>query len=97
MRKILIKPIVTEKMTALTEQTPKYGFIVDYNANKIEIGKAIKERFEVDVIAVNTIKYNGKRKAQFTRKGQFTGKTPKFKKAIVTLKADQTIDIFGEV
>lgn len=97
MRKILIKPLVTEKMTAVTEGQNKYGFVVDVTANKIEISKAIKAKFDVDVVSVNTLRYKGKRKTQFTRKGRFEGKTPQFKKAIITLKPEQTIDIFGEV
>lgn len=97
MQKILIRPLVTEKMNSITEDIKQYGFVVDVNANKIEIAKAIKDKFSVDVVSVNTIKYKGKKKTQFTRRGRFTGKTPKFKKAIVTLKDDQTIDIFGEV
>jgi large subunit ribosomal protein L23 len=97
MNNILIKPLVTEKMTAIMESENKYGFIVDHNANKIEIAKAIKKRFEVDVVAVNTIKYKGKTKTQFTKRGRFTGKTPQFKKAIITLKEGQTLDLFEEV
>jgi large subunit ribosomal protein L23 len=97
MNNILIKPLVTEKMSALMESENKYGFIVDHNANKIEIAKAIKKRFEVDVVAVNTIKYKGKTKTQFTKKGRFTGKTPQFKKAIITLKEGQKLDLFEEV
>jgi len=97
MRKVLIRPLLTEKMTDLTEKENKYGFIVSVNVNKIEIAKAIKEKFDVDVVAVNTIRNKGKSKTQFTRKGRFTGKTPQYKKAIVTLKEGQTIDLFGEV
>ncbi len=96
MRKILIRPLITEKMTDITERENKYGFIVDINANKIEIAKAVKEKFQVDVIAVNTIRRKGKTRTQFTRKGRFTGKTPRVKKAIVTLKEGQTIDLLGE-
>lgn len=97
MRNILIRPLITEKMTEVTESQNKYGFIVDVNANKIQIAKAIEERFDVNVTAVNTMKYKGKTKTQFTRKGKFEGKTSQFKKAIVSLKDDQTIDLFGEV
>lgn len=97
MRNILIKPLITEKMTAITEGQTKYGFVVDVRANKVEIKKALKEKFDVDVVTVNTLRYKGKTKTQFTKRGRFTGKTPQFKKAIVTLKPDQTIDIFGEV
>ena len=97
MHNVLIRPLVTEKMNSITENVKQYGFVVDVNANKIEIAKAIEKKFSVNVVSVNTIKYKGKTKTQFTRRGRFTGKTPKFKKAFVTLKDDQTIDIFGEV
>ncbi|NOX66058.1 MAG: 50S ribosomal protein L23 [Chlorobi bacterium] len=97
MHNILIRPLVTEKMTELMESENKYGFIVNYNTNKIEIAKAIEKKFEVNVVAVNTIRYKGKTKTQFTRKGRFTGKTPRFKKAIITIKEGQTLDLFEEI
>jgi large subunit ribosomal protein L23 len=97
MNNILIKPLVTEKMTELMERENKYGFVVDHNSNKIEIAKAVEKRFEVNVVAVNTIKYKGKTKTQFTKRGRFTGKTPQFKKAIITLKEGQKLDLFEEV
>ena len=97
MHNILIKPLVTEKMTELMERENKYGFVVDYNTNKIEIAKAIEKKFEVNVVSVNTIRYKGKTKTQFTKRGRFTGKTPRFKKAIITIKEGQTLDLFEEV
>jgi len=97
MRNVLIRPLITEKMTEISESEGKYGFVVDYHANKIQIARAIKEKFEVDVESINTIKHKGKMRTQFTKRGRFTGKTPRFKKAIVKLKEGQTIDIFGEV
>ena len=97
MRNILIRPLITEKMTEISESQAKYGFVVSVDANKIEIAKAIKEKFDVDVVNINTIKYKGKTKTQFTRRGRFTGKTAQYKKAIVTLKEGQSIDLFGEV
>jgi large subunit ribosomal protein L23 len=97
MRNVLVRPLITEKMNDLTETQKKYGFVVDVNANKIEIAKAIKVKFDVDAIAINTIKMKGKTKSQFTKKGRFEGKKPTFKKAMVTLKEGQTIDLFGEV
>ncbi|MBU0559848.1 MAG: 50S ribosomal protein L23 [Bacteroidetes bacterium] len=97
MRNVLIRPLITEKMTNITEKENKYGFCVDINANKIEIAKAVEKKFNVDVVAVNTIRHKGKTKTQFTRKGRFSGRTPKSKKAIITIKADQKIDLFGEV
>ncbi len=62
MRNVLVKPLVTEKMNDLTEAQAKYGFVVNVNANKIEIAKAIKSKFDVDVVDVNTIKMKGKTK-----------------------------------
>jgi len=97
MRQVLQKPLLTEKMNALSESSGKFGFIVDYNANKIEIAKAVEEKFNVKVIDVNTIKYDGKTKTQFRKSGRFTGKTSRFKKAIVTLEKGQKIDLFEQV
>ncbi len=94
---VLVKPLITEKMTEISEKSGKYGFIVDVNANKIQIVAALKQKFNVDVLTVNTIRYKGKMKTQFTKKGRFAGRTKKYKKAIVTLKEGQTIDLFGEV
>ncbi len=97
MRRILVKPVVTEKMSAISEASGKYGFIVSVDANKIEIAKAIKDKFSVDVEKINTIRYDGKKKTQMTKKGRFSGKKPQYKKALVTLKEGQKIDLFGEV
>ena len=97
MKSVLVRPLITEKMSGISEKNPtKFGFIVDIDTNKIEIAKAIKAKFEVDVISVNTVRYKGKARTQFTKKGRFSGRTPKFKKAFVTLKEGQTIDIFGQ-
>jgi large subunit ribosomal protein L23 len=97
MKSVLIRPLITEKMTSITENENKYGFVVDYNSNKIEIAKAIEDKFDVNVVAVNTIKNKGKTRTQFTKRGRFSGATPRHKKAIVTIKDGQTIDLFGEV
>jgi len=98
MKSVLVRPLITEKMSGISEKhANKFGFMVAVDANKIEIAKAIKEKFNVDVTSVNTIRYKGKTKTQFTKKGRFSGKTPKFKKAVITLKEGQTIDIFGQV
>jgi large subunit ribosomal protein L23 len=97
MRNILVRPLITEKLTDLSEDNNQFGFVVAYDANKIEIAKAVADKFEVEVVSVNTMKYKGKVKTQFTKKGRFVGRTPRFKKAIVTLKEGQTIDLIGEV
>ncbi|MCH8169572.1 MAG: 50S ribosomal protein L23 [Bacteroidetes bacterium] len=97
MHQILIKPLITEKMTNLTADEGKYGFIVNPKANKIEIAKAIEQSFEVKVVDVKTLNYSGKTKTQFRKSGRFSGKTAKYKKAIITLKEGDTIDLFEQV
>lgn len=97
MHQVLIRPLITEKMTNLTADKGKYGFIVNPKANKIEIKKAIEKKFNVHVVDVKTINYKGKTKAQFRKSGKFEGRTAKFKKAIVTLKEGETIELFEQV
>lgn len=97
MHQILISPLITEKMTNISADQGKYGFIVNPNANKIQIAKAIEQKFNVHVKDVKTIKYNGKIKTQFRKSGRFTGKTSGYKKAIVTLKEGESIELFEEV
>lgn len=92
MNKVIVKPILTEKMTTLGELR-QYAFEVDINANKIDIVRAIEERFSVHVTSVRTIRYKGKTKAQFTRRGRFEGRRASWKKAIVTLKEGDTIEL----
>jgi large subunit ribosomal protein L23 len=97
MRSVLIKPLYTEKMTSMGEDSRKYGFIVDLNANKIQIATAIEKKFNVKVDSVRTVNYKGKTKTQFTKSGRFTGKTARFKKAFVTLKEGNKIEIFEQI
>lgn len=88
---VLIKPIVTERSASLMEAN-KYTFRVDREANKIEIKHAVESIFKVDVVQVTTMNVQGKLK----RQGRTQGKTPNWKKAIITLKAGQRIPIFEE-
>jgi large subunit ribosomal protein L23 len=97
MHQILISPLITEKMTNITADKGKYGFLVNPKANKIQIAKAIEEKFKVHVTEVKTISHSGKVKTQFRKSGRFTGKTAKFKKAIITLKEGEKIELFEEV
>lgn len=94
---ILIRPLVTEKMTAIQEKQGKFGFIVDRSANKIEIKKAIEKAYGVNVLAVNTIRYDGKRKTRFTKTGIIEGRSQGYKKAIVKLAAGETIDFYANI
>jgi large subunit ribosomal protein L23 len=97
MHQILISPLITEKMTNITADKGKYGFLVNPKANKIQIAKAIEEKFNVHVTDVKTINHQGKTKTQFRKSGRFTGKTAKFKKAIITLKEGEKIELFEAV
>jgi large subunit ribosomal protein L23 len=95
---IIIKPILTEKQTAISEKFPnRYGFRVAPDANKVEIKKAIEELYGVTVESVNTIKYDGKRKSRYTKAGVISGKTSAFKKAIITLRQGESIDFFSNI
>jgi large subunit ribosomal protein L23 len=94
---IIIKPVITEKMTAMGEKLNRYGFIVDKRANKLQIVSAIKELYGVEVAAVNTMNYSGKLKSRYTKTGVISGKTKAIKKAIVTLAEGETIDFFSNI
>ena len=95
---VIIKPIVTEKQTAITEKFPnRYGFRVSPDANKLEIKKAVEDMYGVTVESVNTMNYAGKKKSRYTKSGIINGKTSAFKKAIVTLKEGETIDFFSNI
>lgn len=98
MNDILIRPLITEKMTIVNEKLPqKYGFLVNLKANKLSIAKAIEDKFNVNVVDVNTIRYKGKTRTQFRKSGRFVGKTSRYKKAIVTIKEGEKIDLFDQV
>ncbi|HEX7016898.1 MAG TPA: 50S ribosomal protein L23 [Cyclobacteriaceae bacterium] len=93
---VLKKPLVTEKVSALNEKG-RYGFIVDINANKVEIRKAVEKMYGVNVKSVNTINVMGKVKARYTKTGLQIGRRPNYKKAIVTLADGEVIDFYSNV
>jgi large subunit ribosomal protein L23 len=94
---IIIKPVITEKMTAAGEKFGRYGFIVDRKANKIEIKQAVEKMYGVTVNTVNTQNYIGKMKSRNTKAGVVTGLVNKHKKAVVTLKEGETIDFYSSI
>ncbi|MDA3780944.1 MAG: 50S ribosomal protein L23 [Bacteroidales bacterium] len=94
---ILIKPIVTEKMTQQGEDLNRYGFIVKKMANKIQIKTAVEEMYDVTVDTVNTMRFLGKRKSRFTKSGIIEGRSNSFKKAIVTLVEGEQIDFYSNI
>ncbi|MCU0397561.1 MAG: 50S ribosomal protein L23 [Cyclobacteriaceae bacterium] len=93
---VLKKPLVTEKVSALNEKG-KYGFIVDIDANKVEIKQAVEKQYGVTVESVNTMRVMGKQKSRYTKTGVLTGRKPNFKKAIVTLAEGEVIDFYSNV
>jgi large subunit ribosomal protein L23 len=95
---IIIKPIVTEKLTMITEKKPnRFGFRVSPSANKLEIKKAVETMYNVSVVDVNTMRYSGKRKSRYTKSGIINGRQVSYKKAIVTLKEGEVIDFFSNI
>ncbi|MFV0268062.1 MAG: 50S ribosomal protein L23 [Draconibacterium sp.] len=94
---ILIKPIVTEKMTDQGEKLNRYGFIVRREADKEQIKTAVEELYNVSVASVNTMVYGGKNKSRYTKAGVIKGKTAAYKKAVITLAEGDTIDFYSNI
>lgn len=90
---IIIKPLITEKSTLQKEENNQIAFAVERWANKIEIGQAVEQVFNVKVVSVRTMNMQGKRK----RMGKTFGKRADWKKAMVTLAPGQHIDFFEGV
>lgn len=94
---VILKPVITEKMTAQGEANNRYGFVVAKTANKVQIKSAVEKLYGVTVDAVNTQNYVGKVKTRNTTQGMAIGRVNKHKKAIVTLKAGETIDFYASI
>ncbi|MCC8173146.1 MAG: 50S ribosomal protein L23 [Odoribacter sp.] len=94
---IILKPVLTEKMSALTDKLNKVAFVVARDANKIEIKKAVEGMYGVKVIGVNTQQYQGDAKSRYTKAGIIHGRTASYKKAIVTLAEGDSIDFFSNI
>jgi large subunit ribosomal protein L23 len=97
LKDVLKKPLITEKMNAISEKFNRAGFIVDRRANKLEIKKAIKLMYGVEPIEVNTSILPGKAKSRYTKSGYTKGNTQARKKAVVTLAEGDTIDFFNNI
>ena len=91
-RKVIIHPVLTEKALRLKDSHNQYVFVVAKDANKIEIKNAIEKRFSVKVEGVRTFNVKPKPRQRFTRGGRVAGFTPSWKKAVVTLNADDKLD-----
>ncbi|MCQ2334833.1 MAG: 50S ribosomal protein L23 [Paludibacteraceae bacterium] len=94
---IIIKPIVTEKMTELGEKLNRYGFQVERTANKVEIKKAVEEMYNVTVTDVNTLIVAPRLMQRYTKSGVISGKKAAYKKAIVTVAEGESIDFYSNI
>jgi large subunit ribosomal protein L23 len=92
----LKRPLITEKIAVLNEKGV-YGFIVDLKASKIEIAKAVKEMYGVNVVSVRTMRYGGKPKTRYTKSRITSGRTSAYKKAVVQVAEGEMIDFYGNI
>lgn len=97
MSQILIKPLITEKMTTDTEKNNAYGFVVADGANKVEVKKAVEKEYGVTVTSVRTLRVDGKRRQRYTKTGIIKGRTVGYKKAIVSLAEGEMIDFYENI
>jgi len=94
---VIIKPIVTEKVTQQTESMNRYAFVVSRSANKIDIKKMVEKTYSVKVKSVRTMNYYGKIKSRSTKGGVILGRKNTFKKAIVDLIEGNSIDFYSNI
>ena len=94
---IIIKPIITEKITKEGEVFNRFGFVVDRKANKVQIRKAVEATYGISVVSVNTMNYRADRTTKYTKSGLISGKTNAYKKAIVQVKEGETIDFYNNI
>jgi len=94
---IIIKPIITEKITKESEVFNRFGFVVDKKANKVQIKKAVEAAYGISVVTVNTMNYRADRTTKYTKSGLISGKTNAYKKAIVQVKEGETIDFYNNI
>jgi large subunit ribosomal protein L23 len=94
---IIIKPIITEKITKEGEVFNRFGFVVDKKANKVQIKKAVEATYGISIVSVNTMNYRADRTTKYTKSGLISGKTSAYKKAIVQVKEGETIDFYNNI
>ena len=87
---VLLRPLLTEKITAMRESGNKVAFLVRKDSNRIEIKRAVESALKVKVERVNVMNVRGKTK----RLGRFVGKRPDWKKAVVTLKEGEKLELY---
>jgi len=92
---VLVRPVITEKVNSQMEKSGRYTFVVGKSANKLEIKKAVEGFYGVKVAEVNTMVVPAKSKTRYTKAGFLSGRKPAYKKAVVTLQAGESIDLFS--
>ena len=93
---VLIRPLVTEKVSAMNEHG-KYGFVVDKSANKVQIKKEVEKTYGVTVESVNTMIHTGRTKRRYTKSRIIEGRTPAYKKAVVQVAEGDIIDFYSGI
>ena len=94
---VIIKPIISEKMTMVGEKYNRYGFIVDRKATKPQIKKEIEDIYGVKVLQVNTLIQRGKSTSRYTKAGMIQGQKSTFKKAMIFVSKEDKIDIYSNI
>ena len=94
---IIVKPIITEKITKDGEVFNRFGFVVDKKANKVQIKKAVEATYGVSVVSVNTMNVRPDRTIKYTKSGLISGKSNAYKKAIVQVQEGETIDFYNNI
>ena len=94
---VLIKPIITEKMTSDSELYNRYGFVVNPSANKLQIKEAVEATYGVSVTSVRTMNYRPDRRTRYTKTGIQHGKSNAYKKAIVDVEDGDVIDFYSNL
>ena len=94
---IIVKPIITEKITKDGEVFNRFGFVVDKKANKVQIKKAVEATYGVTVVSVNTMNVRPDRTTKYTKSGLINGKSNAYKKAIVQVQEGETIDFYNNI
>lgn len=94
---IIVKPIITEKITKDGEVFNRFGFVVDKKANKVQIKKAVEATYGVSVVSVNTMNVRPDRTTKYTKSGLISGKSNAYKKAIVEVQEGETIDFYNNI
>jgi large subunit ribosomal protein L23 len=94
---VIIKPIITEKITKDGEIFNRFGFVVEKKANKVQIKKAVEAAYGITVVNVNTMNVRPDRSTKYTKSGLISGKTNAYKKAIVQVQEGETIDFYNNI